>query len=89
MINDPEQMRVLLAGGFFGTLTKLLLRPEKSWRSWLAQFVVGISCAVFLGGLVGRWLDAGPAGFAAVAYVFGSAAEQALAVAQSKLGKPK
>ena len=82
-------MKILIAGGFFGALTKLLLRPEKSWRSRISQLIVGVLCAVFLGGLVAKWLNAGPAGLAAAAYVIGSAAEQALGAAQARFGKPK
>ena len=84
---DNETIKVLLTGGFFGSLTRLLLKPEGSWKAWIAQLIVGISCAVFLGGLAGQAINSGMAGYMASAYVIGSAGEQALAILQAKFLK--
>ena len=89
MFNNCEEMKILLLGGLAGAITRLLLHPEKSWKARFSQLIVGVLCAVFLGGLVANWLNAGPAGLAAAAYVVGSLGEQALAVAQNRFTKPK
>ncbi len=85
MFENSSELKELLAGGFFGSLTRLLLKPENGWKQWLSQFVVGISAAVFLGGMVGHWIGAGPAGYASAAYVIGTAAEKTLELFQKKL----
>ncbi len=87
-LNDHHDLATLASAGFFGTLTRLVLKPEKSWQRWLAQFVAGISSAVFLGGLVGQFLDAGAWGFAASGFVIGTASEQAIALAQRRFSGP-
>ena len=87
MIETGEVTRALVVGGASGTLTRLILRPEKDWKAWLAQFVVGILAAVFLGGLAGHFLDAGPIGYASSAYVIGTAAEQFIRLLQSRVAR--
>jgi len=84
MIDMDETTKTLLIGGFFGSLSRLLLWPEKSWKAWVVQFVVGISAAVFLGGLVGHWMGGGPLAFSAAAYTIGTCAEKVIEKAQRK-----
>ena len=94
MITEKSTL-VLLVSGFFGTLVRLVLAPEKSWKKWLSRFVVGISSAVFLGGLIGhlitKWLDlSGDVegqswAIAASGFIVGTAAEQVLANIQKRI----
>lgn len=87
IVHNAEQMKALICGGFFGSIVKLTLHPEKRWSIWLSQFIVGILCAVFIGGLLAHWLGAGHYGFSAVGFIIGTAAEQFLAITQRKLAK--
>ena len=95
MIDNSKDVIVLVAGGFFGSLAKLVLSPEQDWRRWLVRFVVGVSSAVFLGGFVGQllmqWFEV-PARetLAAAGFLVGVSCEQLISMLQARLvaGRP-
>lgn len=84
---DSEHLKALLTAGFFGSLVRLILKPEKSWQAWLAQIFVGAACAVFLGGAVSHVLNLGTAGMLASGFAIGTSAEHALAWIQTRMKK--
>ena len=83
---DPD-MKDLAVSGILGSLARLIIAPEDNWRRWVAQLIVGMLCAVFLGGLAAHFLNAGPSGLLACGFVFGSLGEHGLKVAQNKFSK--
>tara|TARA_R110000772_G_scaffold143235_1_gene252747 strand:- start:16620 stop:16898 length:279 start_codon:yes stop_codon:yes gene_type:complete len=85
MFGFDKDLQILVVAGISGTLVKLILDPEDSWKAWVAQAVVGVLCAIFLGGLASYYLDAGPAGTAGCGFVFGSMGERGLAAIQRRL----
>ena len=50
MIEHFKEAIVLLISGIFGSLVRLLSKPEDDWKKWLARFMIGMFAAVFLGG---------------------------------------
>lgn len=46
----------LLVGGFAGSTAKMVLAPELTWRVWMIDIVVGLTCALFLGAALGDWV---------------------------------
>lgn len=50
-LDHTKELTVLFIAGFFGSLVRLVLNPEPRWQRWLVRFTVGVSCAVFLGGV--------------------------------------
>ncbi|MDC0088180.1 hypothetical protein OAI07_01415 [Akkermansiaceae bacterium] len=81
---EPNITKALVSGGLFGSITRLLLKPEKNWQAWLVQLVVGLSAAVFIGGFFGHILNADVFGYGASSYVVGTAAERAIKKLQEK-----
>lgn len=51
-LDHVREVTVLFIAGFFGSLVRLVLNPEPRWQRWLVRFIIGISCAIFLGGVV-------------------------------------
>jgi len=74
----------LAIAGAFGSLVRLILFPEKSALRWLSQVVVGIICAVYLGGGLAEILGFDNKGMLMLAFLTGTTAEKALAKVQSK-----
>lgn len=83
---DWKTTVLLMIAGIFGSLVRLTLNPEPSWQRWALRFFVGISCAVFLGGLIGhlmvKWFDLSGESeawaIAAAGFITGTSSEQVL-----------
>ena len=94
MIDDTKEVAVLMVAGFFGSLARLVLSPEQCWKRWAIRFVVGISCAVCLGGFMGqllaKWFSV-PASETAAAsgFVVGVTAEQLIQLFQARIEASK
>ena len=90
-MDHVKEVTVLLIAGFFGSLTRLVLNPEPHWRRWLVRFIVGVSCAVFLGGvvsqLIAKTLDLQEMEriFSASGFICGMTAEQLIEKIQNKM----
>lgn len=91
MQNFSEEMKTLMTAGFFGSLVRVLLQPEKKWQRWLVQMIVGVASAVFLGQVFGvmiaKLTGAPGASIAAAGFIIGTAAEQVIAWLQKRLLK--
>lgn len=91
MLSFADDVKTLLIAGFFGSLVRVLLRPERRWQLWLVQMVVGVSSAVFLGqvfgGLIGQWTGSPGASLSAAGFLIGTAAEQVIACLQKRFLK--
>lgn len=85
-----EEIRALLTGGTFGTVVRILLNPDKEWKKWIVQAFVGVSAAVFLGGVITHLIimAIGPAGADAAGYaagyLIGTGAEKAIEKLQKR-----
>ena len=85
-----NEMKTLLAGGFFGTAVRVMLKPDKGWRKWLVQMFVGLSAAIFLGQILGHIItsavgqEAASAAYYAAGYIIGTAAEKVIEKIQEK-----
>lgn len=94
MIEEPKEVVVLLVSGFFGSLARLILSPEKCIKRWLVRFVVGVSCAVFLGGFIGQLLSnwfhvPATETIAASGFLVGVTAERLIELVQSRIEHSK
>lgn len=87
-----------LIAGICGAIVRLLLRPETCWRRWLAQFLVGVFCAIFLGAFLGvqvvrvlkiEDVESTAYAVAATAFVVGTAGEEVIRMLQRKYGIDK
>lgn len=91
MIESHKEITLLFLAGFFGSLVRLILTPDKNWHGWVVRFIVGISSAVFLGGFLGDLLvtwgkvPESPNTFAAAGFLVGVTSEQIIAAIQGKL----
>lgn len=81
----PPDYQDLTFSGIFGSLARLVIRPEESWQAWVTQVFVGVVCAVFIGGLAAHYLNAGRHGVLACGFVFGSLGEHGLKMLQKRV----
>lgn len=85
-----NEIRTLLAGGFFGTAVRVLLKPDKRWKQWLIQMFIGLSASIFLGQILGHLIiaaigeGAATAAYYASGYIIGTAAEKVIEKIQIK-----
>ena len=85
-----HEVRVLLTSGVFGSIVRVILKPDREWQRWIVQVFVGVAAAVFLGQVVGHLIIAviGPEGaiaaYSASGFLIGTAAEKAIEKLQKK-----
>jgi len=85
-----NEIKTLLAGGFFGTAVRVMLKPDKCWRQWVIQMFVGLTAAIFIGQILGHLIisavgrEAASAAYYAAGYIIGTAAEKVIEKIQAK-----
>lgn len=85
-----SEIRTLLTAGVFGSIVRVLIRPERQWQRWLVQVLIGTFSAVFLGSLVGHLVarmvgvESLNAAYLASGFLIGTAAEKVIEKLQNK-----
>jgi len=85
-----NEIKTLMAGGFFGTAVRVILKPDKRWKQWLIQMFIGLSASIFLGQILGHIIiaavgeSAATAAYYASGYIIGTAAEKVIEKIQAK-----
>lgn len=74
-MNVPDNISALFIAGAAGAFTRAVYVPEPSWKKRILEGIAGAMSAIFLGGLLGHWIDSAFGGgvwaYCAAAFIMG------------------
>jgi len=89
-LNDiVNQLQILAVSGVAGAFFRAIVAPEKEWRRRIVQGLAGAVSAIFLGGILGHFVnqvvESGPYAYLAAGFIMGSGGEVAVKAIQDRV----